>query len=201
MLHKVPTTKGGYTIIETMISISLFLVVIIYGMGSILNANVLHQKSQDMRSIIDNLSFVMEDMSRSLRTGYTYHCFVSGDAIASSSVAISTPRSCASGWALAFEASGGNSSNSNDQWVYYISSGKLWKATAGPYTAANFIQLTPDEVYISDASNFAVLGAEPTPEDTGQPFVFIRLVGSITSRGVVTPFSLQTTASQRLMDN
>ena len=45
-----------------MISISLFLVVVVFGMNALLNANVVHQKSQDMRSILDNLSFILEDM-------------------------------------------------------------------------------------------------------------------------------------------
>ena len=36
-------TKAGYTIIETMISISVFLVVIMIGMDTLLNANVVHQ--------------------------------------------------------------------------------------------------------------------------------------------------------------
>ena len=66
----------GYTIIETMIAISVFLVVVIYGMGSLLSASLLHQKSEDMRSIMDNLSFIMEDMSRNLRTGNSYHCAI-----------------------------------------------------------------------------------------------------------------------------
>ena len=34
------------------------------GMDSLLNANLVHRKSEDMRSIMDSLSFIMEDMSR-----------------------------------------------------------------------------------------------------------------------------------------
>src|SRR3989344_3777788 len=102
--YKIKTSSAGYTIIETMISVSLFLVIIMAGMGALLNANLLHQKSQSMRSIMDNLSFVMEDMSKNLRTGYKYHCFTSGDTIPSTtSPIVSTPKSCASGWGLAFE--------------------------------------------------------------------------------------------------
>src|SRR3972149_4215789 len=76
---KIENCKGGYTIIETMIAISLFLVIIMAGMGELLNANLLHQKSQNMRSIIDNLSFIMEDMSRNLRTGSKYYCIICDD--------------------------------------------------------------------------------------------------------------------------
>ncbi|OGI57149.1 hypothetical protein A3B85_03400 [Candidatus Nomurabacteria bacterium RIFCSPHIGHO2_02_FULL_37_13] len=202
--------KNGYTIIETMIAVSLFLVIAITGMGTLLNANVLHNKSQNMRSIMDDLNFIMEDMSRNIRTGYSYRCFASGQSIptGSNDPTMDDPRSCANGWAIAFEYASGNSDPTvtNDQWVYYIdNTGKIFKSTQGPYIASNFVQLTPDEVVINTtASGFSVLGAGPSP-DQQQSFVSIRLVGTITykpgtSSSVVTPFSLQTSVSQRLID-
>jgi type II secretory pathway pseudopilin PulG len=197
---------GGYTILETMVSVALFVVITLAGMGTLLSAHSLHQKSQNMRSIMDNLNFVMEDISRNLRTGYNYHCFVSGNAIPSASSPVpSAPKSCANGWAIAFEHAYGDPDENDDQWIYYIASngvdkGKMFKSTQGPYTASSFIQLTPDEIVIDpDASYFAVLGAEASPNQQ-QPFVTIRLVGSITYKNVVTPFSLQTSVSQRLID-
>lgn len=196
--------QSGYTIIETMISVSLFIIIIMAGMNALLNANLLHQKSQSMRSILDNLSFVMEDMSRNLRTGYNYHCYIGGGTGGSSDPipqSLDTgAKSCASGWAISFEAASGSATNSNDQWVYYIDSGKIYKATQGPYNASNFVQLTPDEVVIDPISSFSVLGAESLPGDSQQPMVNIRLVGKITIKNVTTPFSLQTSVSQRLID-
>ena len=62
------------------------------------------------------------------------------------------------------------------------------------------MQLTPDEVVINSISSFSVLGAEPPPGDSQEPFVTIRLVGKITTQNVTTPFSLQTSVSQRLID-
>ncbi|MEK7219404.1 MAG: hypothetical protein AAB687_01875 [Patescibacteria group bacterium] len=195
--------KGGYTIVETMIAVSLFLVITTIGMGSLLNANLLHQKSQNMRSILDNLSFIMEDISRNLRTGSSYHCFVAGDVIPSvTSPIVSTPKSCPDGWALAFESSTGIKNNDDDQWLYYIdNTGKIFKSTAGPYSADSFIQLSPDEVVIdTTVSGFSVLGAEGVATDLQEPFVTIRLIGTITFKNVVTSFSLQTSVSQRLVD-
>ncbi len=200
----------GYTIVETMISISIFLVIIVMGIGTLLNANLLHQKSNSMRSIMDNLNFVMEDMSRNLRTGYNYHCFISGETIpASTSSVMSTPKSCASGWAISFEYAYGDSTDTDgdqidhdDQWVYYIdNTGKIFKSTQGPYAVASFVQLTPNEIVIDTAaSSFSVLGAESVPGNEQQPFITIRLVGKITYKDTVTPFSLQTSVSQRLVD-
>ena len=192
----------GYTILETMIAVSLFLVVVMAGMGALLNANLLHQKSQNMRSVMDNLSFIMEDMGRNLRTGYKYQCFNSSQSLTPSTVG--NPRSCADGWALVFESAYGSSSTFTDQWAYYLSNddangiGMIYKSTDG---AASWIQLTPNEVDIDQASSFSVLGAEPrTTGDRQQPFVVIKLVGKIKLRNIETPFSLQTSVSQRLID-
>lgn len=195
-----PKGTGGYTIIELMISIGVFLVVIIYGMTSLLSANVAHRKSQDMRSIMDNMSFIMEDISKSLRVGSRIQCFRKGIDNTISLALMGSPRSCADGWAVAFEYAEGDSGTYNDQWAYYIdSSGKLWRSTNG---TADSVQLTPDEVVIDQISGFSVLGAEPlSAANSQQPFVIIRLSGKITYKGVETPFSLQTSVSQRLIDN
>lgn len=198
-IKKFRRINRGYTIIETMIAVSVFIIVITVGLGALLNANLLHQKSQDLRSIMDNLSFVMEDISSTLRTGSNYQCFGSGQSLAPGT--LGAARSCASGWAVAFEASGGSKASYNDQIVYYISvDGKIFKSTDG---ANNYNQITPNEVVISQISSFAVLGAE-SPAASGnnrqEPLVTIKIIGSITYKNVVTPFSLQTSVSQRLLD-
>jgi type II secretory pathway pseudopilin PulG len=212
--YEAKSFRSGFTIIETMISVSLFIIITTVGMGSLLNAHLVYQKSQDMRGIIDNLNFVMEDMSRNIRTGYNYHCFsnTSNEPIPpSDSSILSTPQSCPSGgWAMAFEyaygdnadvAVDGDAIDYDDQGVYYISDGKIFKSTLGPYALSSFTQMTPDEVDVDgDLSAFIVEGAEPPDGDLQQPFATIRLVGTITYHGVISPFSIQTTVSQRLLD-
>lgn len=206
MIKKIEIHKNkGYTIIETMIAISLFLVIIMSGLGALLNANVLHKKSQDMRSIIDSLNFVMEDMSKNIRTGSSYHCFNLSDTIPPSPVStIASPKSCAGGdgWGIAFEYQYGSKISFSDQWVYYIDNGKIFKNTGSPYIDSNFVQMTPSEVVIDPISSFTVVGAEAPPGDQQQPMVIIRLVGTITlaSKNVTTPFALQTSISQRAVD-
>lgn len=203
----------GYTIIETMIAVSLFVVIVTIGTGTLLNANLLHNKSQNMRSIIDNLNFVLEDMSRYIRTGYNYHCItVNGDLAPPNIVQTKSGPNC---WGIAFEYQYGDNTDKdgdpvddNDQWVYFISAdGKIYKATEGPYnplSSSVYVQLTPDEIVINTAaSSFSVLGAEPEAApylNKQQPFVTIHLVGTITYKNVDTPFSLQTSVSQRLVD-
>jgi len=188
--------QKGYTIIETMISISVFLVIVMAGMGALLNANLLHKKSADMRSIMDSLNFIMEDMSRNLRTGYNYHCWQNETGATPNN--ISDPQSCDDGWGIAFEHQEGNLSDNGDQWAYYVDvDNRIQKSTDG---AASFIPITPEEVEINTQSGFVVSGAES--DDDRQPMVTIRMFGTITLKNtnVKTPFSLQTTVSQRLVD-
>ena len=192
--------KSGYTIIETMIAVSLFIIIVSMGMGALLNANVLDNKSQNMRSIMDNMSFAMEDMSRNLRTGYNYHCI--NDGIFTN---LSVPKSCPNkGGAIAFEPSDGNPITP-DQWVYKIESsdgGITFNIFKSVDSGTNWIQLNPSEVVINSFSGFTVFGAEPSSSgDVQQPFVKIQLVGTITYQKVVTPFYLQTSVSQRKIDN
>lgn len=196
MRNPIHNRKGGYTLIETMIAVSLFLIVVMAGMGALLNANRLHRKSQDLRSIVDNLSFVVDDMSRNMRTGYQFQCFSSGQSLTPGNVG--SARSCATGWAVVFEPAAGSILTNADQWAYYISGdGKIFKSTNG---ANSFIQMTPNEVVISASSSFSVLGAEAYPTDTQQPLVVIKLIGTITTNGVSTPFSVQTSVTQRVVD-
>lgn len=207
----------GYTLIETMIAVSLFLVVAVLGMGSFLNASSLSQKSQDSRSIMDSLSFTMEEMSRNLRTGYNYRCYDStvpwgqGNA---QTAGLNTPRSCTNGGVIVFEESHGRTptsavpdANATDQWAYKIEStngGVSFNVSKSTNGGSTWVQLNPPEVLLDSFSGFAVLGAEaPTGFGTGdaqQPLITIILSGKITYKGVNTPFSLQTAVSQRLLD-
>ena len=177
-----------------MISIALFLVVVMFGMNSLLSANVAHQKSQDLRSILDNLSFILEDMGRNIRTGYNYRCLISGDAFP---FIVGPQRSCASGLGIALEPATGLTADDADQWIYYLNAGKIYKSTSG---GSSYFQLNPDEIVLDSASGFSILGAEPPTGNSQQPLVTIRLSGKITYKNVETPFNLQTSISQRLVD-
>lgn len=206
MYIKNPKHNKGYTIIETMVSIAIFLIVVLAGMNAIFNANLVSHKSEDIRSIVDSMNFILEEMSRSLRTGYTYHCISDGDFSR-----IDYALSCELGGAIAFEEAHGNANTPEDQWIYKIESsdgGRTFNILKSVDGGANFVQLNPSQVILYSAlgqgvSGFKVLGAESpgaTPSNTQQPLIVIRLVGEIHYKNTISPFSLQTSVSQRLID-
>lgn len=198
----------GYTIIEMMIAISIFLIVVSVGMNGLLQSNLVLNKSRDVRNIMDNLSFIMEDMSRSIRTGYNYRCYDAGLIWGPSFAqdpSLETPRSCVSGHAIAFEeATTGSTGDYTDQWVYKFAS----DPTTGGFTVfksidggLNFYPLNDPKIILNNTSGISVLAAEPqSAGNNGQPFVIIRLSGEIDYKGIKTPFNLQTSVSQTLID-
>lgn len=203
----------GFTLVEVMISIGLFTVIMVIGIGAILGVNSTHRKTQSMRAVVDNLSFVMDDMARSIRLADSIFCtsniVAPNSALDITSISNGGPyQSCPSGGnILAFEPYWNyDANNPNNQVVYYLQDadgvGTIFKKPAEnqDWGADPFIPITPAEIDIDmNKSGFWVTGTEDeiTPV---QPKVTIVLVGTVRLGNVASEFNLQTTVSQRLLD-
>lgn len=64
----------GFTLIEMMVSTSIFIMVMVVAAGAILSITTANRKSQATKVAIDNLSFALESMSRHIRVGTSYSC-------------------------------------------------------------------------------------------------------------------------------
>jgi prepilin-type N-terminal cleavage/methylation domain-containing protein len=190
----------GFTLIEVMIAITLFTAIMTIGTGAVLQTNTVHKKAQNMRSVMDNLNFIIEDMARNLRLGANYQCPISSADLPPNQPSITTPVTpgdCANDTSIAFDSVDGTPV------VYSIGSlsgapGAIFKATKGN----PFLQITPDEVDIDLAkSGFTVVGtASSLSGDFIQPRVIIRLVGTVKYKDLESNFNLETTVSQRFLD-
>ncbi|HEY4714946.1 MAG TPA: type II secretion system protein [Candidatus Paceibacterota bacterium] len=191
----------GFTLIEIMIAMTLFTAIMILGTGAVLQTSAVHKKAQSMRSVMDNLNFIMEDMARNLRLGSSYHCFATGEG---NPVLTEDPKDCTDGSPIiSFESVTGLPQDLNDQIVYSIIPNLTKPSIYTIYKSKNggndFVPITPDEVEIELAkSGFTVIGSGPA--DTFQPRVTIRLVGTVTYKNLESKFNLETTVSQRLLD-
>ena len=67
-------TSEGFTLIELIVALGLFIVVIFIGVGSLLSVVDINRKAQAMRTAMDNLNLAMEEMSREIRMGTKYYC-------------------------------------------------------------------------------------------------------------------------------
>ena len=68
------TTKQhtGFTLMEVMVSVSIFTIVVVVGIGSLLTINETYRKSQTDRKAVDSLTYNLEAMSRRIRTAQTW---------------------------------------------------------------------------------------------------------------------------------
>lgn len=186
-------TKKGFTLIEIMVSISVFSIVMLVSSGSIFSVFDANRKSQTMRSVMDNLNLSLESMTRTIRFGYRYHCDITQGG------GLNTTRDCAGG-ANSIALLDSNSA----QVVYQLctsgaNTGRIARSAdcnAGPF-------ITGTDVTINTL-NFYVLGSDTYSASTNlvQPKVIISITGHAgTKTSSRTDFRLQTMVSQRIFDS
>lgn len=177
--------------IEIMVSISVFTIVVLITIGALVSINAANRKIQSMRALMDNLNFALENISRTLRTGSTYHCGATG--------AITSPEDCpiVGSDYIAIEGPSGSGANPNDQIVFRLLNGQIQKSIDSGNT---FLGMTSPNITITTLK-FYVSGAPAS--DGKQPKILLLVGGTAEagSRGLISEFHLQTTVSQRLIDS
>lgn len=187
--------KRGFTLIEMLVATALFSSVMLIGVSALLSLIDANKKAQALNSVMNNLNFAIESMSRNIRMGTIYHCEFSNSIPPPN---ITEPKDCVDGGKLlAFEPSGGNLLDPSDQIVYRINEASLERSENGGLTGT-FINITAPEVTIEEFS-FYVEGASPL--DNLQPRVVMVIRGSIGAKSKIrTELNLQTMVSQRVLD-
>ncbi|KND52139.1 MAG: putative Type IV pilus pilin [Parcubacteria bacterium C7867-003] len=193
---KINSSKG-FTLIEIMVSVSIFAVIMLMVSSSIYTVFDSNRKSQSLRAVMDNLNLSLESMTRTIRFGRNYHCDLN--------VSGTSPNNCSSG------ASSMQLTNfSGSQVLYQLcttgsNSGRVARSndcTNGPFITGSDVTISKLMFYVLGANQYvAGAGSCPGSNDCLQPRVVIVLEGyagtKLTSR---SSFSLQTTVSQRLVD-
>jgi prepilin-type N-terminal cleavage/methylation domain-containing protein len=72
-LHNKNSYSAGFTLMEVMVSVSIFAIIVTIGIGSLLTINTTLQKTRAERQAIDSLSYVLDTMTRQIRTGKEYN--------------------------------------------------------------------------------------------------------------------------------
>jgi type II secretory pathway pseudopilin PulG len=194
----------GFTLIELMVSVTIFIVVMTISLGALLSMSAADRKAESIKTIMNNLSFALDSMTRTIRTGYAYGC-------SNTTTNPSTPADCNTG-------SGGSHvrlTAASGQPVFYCMGLSGATSCLGAVTcpansscsilrrygvSGTYSQMTAPEVQISNMS-FYVLGSTGGSPDNTQPRVVVTLDGIVnTGDGTPTIFQIQTTATQRLYD-
>jgi prepilin-type N-terminal cleavage/methylation domain-containing protein len=183
--------QRGFTLVEMLVSVGLFVVVLTITLGSILTIVDSNKKARSLMSVTNNLNFAVDSMVRSFKVGD-----VKG---AGNSTGVTR---CFS----TFESDYTGSSDSfNRRWVEYclkedVSSGKgkLTKEI-GAEDGTSFsipVPLTSPDIDI-DFLEFNLQGT-----DSGaQPILSILISGTVkVSEKISSNFSIQTSVSQRILN-
>jgi prepilin-type N-terminal cleavage/methylation domain-containing protein len=184
--------RAGFSLVEMLVAVALFATVMLIGVGALLSLIDANRKAQSLNSVINNLNFALESMSRNMRVGTTYHCSVNNNVPPN----IDSAKDCKNGGKLVgFEHSGGDPDNPNDQFVYRVNGTRLEMSKD---SGALFIEITAPEVTIEDFS-FYVDGTSTS--DNFQPRIVMTIQGSAgVDEKTKTEFNLQTMVSQRVLD-
>ena len=71
--HKGRTSSArGFTLMEVMVAVSIFAIVVTVGIGALLTINNSYRKAQTSRQAVDSLTYILESMSRSIRTARSW---------------------------------------------------------------------------------------------------------------------------------
>jgi len=178
---KISVKQEGFTLVELLVAISLFIVVVVISMGAILSVFDANKKAQSSKTVVDNLNIAVENMARTVRFGTNYHCGSDGY--------LSTPTDCSNGdtsLAVSFEGS---------TIVYRLNGTAIQISNNGGSTYTN---ITSPETII-EYLKFYVFGSSDS--DANQPYVVVVISGYVGSRSTnQTAFSIETLMSQRILD-
>jgi prepilin-type N-terminal cleavage/methylation domain-containing protein len=192
---KIQNSKRGFSLVEMLVAVALFSGVMLMGVGALLALIDANRKAQAINSVMNNLNFAMESISRNIRVGTTYHCEPNANPVP---VDIDMPKDCVNGGKLlAFESSNGNSSDKNDQVIYRLNGTILEKSEDGG-AVGTFISIVAPEVSIEQ---FVFYVDGTSSSDSMQPRVVMIIQGTAgINEKTKTKFNLQTTISQRVLD-
>jgi prepilin-type N-terminal cleavage/methylation domain-containing protein len=208
--------QRAFTLIELMVSVAIFTVIMVIALGALLSVSNADRKAETIKTVMNNLNFAVEEMSRSIRTGYYYDC--------TPTLPISdlpTPSNCASGYhVLAYRSAEGipgqgDSPITNATVVFCRGNGSacdpsgssILRSTDGGTT---YVPITSSEIIISNLA-FYVKGAcsqssvggcaGGSAADSLQPQVTMALSGYINIGATgSTTFNIQTSVTQRIYD-
>jgi prepilin-type N-terminal cleavage/methylation domain-containing protein len=197
MTHKpsrITIGSRAFTLIEMMVAVSIFSIVMLISTGAISSIIEANKKAHAVKSVMTNLNFALESMSRDMRVGSGYSC--GGDA--------GSGANCPTGGdSFSFYANrdvnGSGTVNEFDTVTYtkvgsriekqlFMNEGSNGSFVSSPITASE-IQVTNMKFYVT--------GAESGGD---QPKVLIVIQGYSGTSTTRSDFNIQTTVSQRAGD-
>jgi len=68
------SSRKGFTIVEMIVAFGIFSVIMAVSVGSLASLLEANHKARALKTVVNNLHFAFENISRNVRTGSLYHC-------------------------------------------------------------------------------------------------------------------------------
>ncbi len=222
MMQRPFHTQTGFTLIEMIVSLAVFSVVITISIGALLMLIATNQKLQAEQSVLTNLSFALDSMTREIRTGTQYLCVSLNNyntpftappiSIFEEGVNLAglgdTTEDCPAGnsnnrklHGLTFFEGGQSITNAPDTRILYFFDNQdntIYRRISG----GNRQSIVSSGIFIEDAQ-FYVTGSEAwggAGGDVLQPAVTIFIKAREKDDPTAKSFEIQTTITQRTLD-
>ncbi len=193
-ITKTKKSPAGFTLIEVMVSVSIFSIVMLVSTGAVFSIVEANKKAHTLKSVMTNLNFALESMARDVRVGSQFSCNGAGDCQGGGDV-------------FSYKANrniiGGSENDSVeyrllDDNVQLPVVKRIQKRVYGDGPEFKAF-ITAREINI-ESLKFYVIGTQPSPADVKQPKVVITIKGYAGAGNIKSSFNIQTTISQRSID-
>lgn len=177
------SSQRGYSLLELIVSLGIFSMVMLVVTGAYITLISLDRQARANNQLAASLSFAVESMARSMRTGTQYACNANP----------SVPNCASGGTSISFL-------DSQNQTITYRlkNDGSIGQCTGSLCTDTTAVSLTDSHIDI-ETIRFYVRGVGVS--DRTQPSVTFVIAGTMTTEGgETTSFSIQTGATQRLIE-
>ncbi len=196
------TKKRGFTLIEVLVSMSIFTVVVGMAVGTLIVLMDANAKAQNVQQAVSNVSFALDAMTRDIRTGLHYECQTSTGALHTTNDTNDCPTGT-SGDNFAFTESGGsltgNCAGSRIGYRFNATDNTIERRLCLGDGATDWESITAPGVSI-DHMHFSVAHTDRSP-DAHSPTVTIYIEASAGDvAGTDAGFTLQASVTQQSLD-
>jgi prepilin-type N-terminal cleavage/methylation domain-containing protein len=215
------TSQLGFSLIEMIVSLGLFSVVITISVGALLMLIATNEQLQSEQTVMTNLSFALDSMTREIRTGTNYYCDsntsasnpVSGNIFRHGNsldgTLVNSTNDCPNGLTaaghkvqgLAFIEGGDSVTGSSYYRILYFydkTDGKIKRRIGNAFPQS----IVSSGIYITNAEFFVTgsksLDSDSSQQDQATVTIFIEARESDDPTG--KPYRIQTTIVQRALD-
>lgn len=207
-------SKGGFLLVEMLVAVFLFSIVMFVSLGAVLTLVDANRKNQNTKSVVNNLTLVINSMVKTIAVSTGYYCGEANNGYDGSSTNDCPTQGEAEDAITFLFNEDGNNNGELDVYryrfeaVYPDGSGRITRSIDSTNNN-QFIPITAPEVHItklrflvSDTAPLVVSTSDGSAAgDTNQPKVVMYLEGYAgTKQNTESSFRIQTTISQRTLD-